>query len=52
MEGPSLLLASEQLAPFVGRQIKQVNGNTKIGKERLLQKEVLSIFSYGKYLFF
>lgn len=51
MEGPSLLLAAEQLAPFVGQKIKQVSGNTKIGKERVLGKKILAIFSYGKYLF-
>jgi endonuclease-8 len=52
MEGPSLFLAAEQLQPFVGRVIKKVSGNTKIGKERLEKKKILSIFSYGKYLFF
>lgn len=52
MEGPSLLLAAKQLAPFTGQQIQQVFGNTKIGKERLLGKTISSIFSYGKYLFF
>ncbi len=52
MEGPSLFLAAEQLQPFVGKQIKLVEGNTKIGKERLEGKKILSIFSYGKYLFF
>lgn len=52
MEGPSVLLASQQLAPFAGQKIKSVSGNTKIGKERLDGKVVLSIFSYGKYLFF
>lgn len=52
MEGPSLYLASEQLAPFIGREIKKVEGNTKIGKERLFGKKILSIFSYGKYLYF
>lgn len=52
MEGPSLLLAAQQLAPFEGKKIKKVSGNTKIGKERLIGKEILLIFSYGKYLFF
>lgn len=52
MEGPSLFLASEQLAPFIGQKIQKVSGNTKIGKERLLKHKILSIFSYGKYLFF
>lgn len=52
MEGPSLLLASEQLQPLVHHKVKKVSGNTKIDKERLLKKEVLSIFSHGKYLYF
>lgn len=52
MEGPSLFLAAEQLAPLIGQTLKKVEGNTKIGKERLLNKQILSIFSYGKYLFF
>jgi endonuclease VIII len=52
MEGPSLFLAAEQLVPFVGHVIQMVIGNTKIGKERLLGKLILSIFSYGKYLYF
>ncbi|MDP1880880.1 MAG: hypothetical protein Q8K60_08065 [Parachlamydiaceae bacterium] len=52
MEGPSLFLAAEQLSPFVKQKIKQVEGNTKIGKERLLEKKILSIFSFGKTLIF
>lgn len=52
MEGPSLFLAAEQLKPFVGQEIVGVLGNTKIGKERLLGKTVLSIFSHGKHLYF
>jgi endonuclease VIII len=52
MEGPSLYLASQQLQPFVGKTVKSLSGNTKIGKERLLNKEVLEIFSWGKHLVF
>jgi endonuclease-8 len=52
MEGPSLLLASEQLKPFVGRKIIRVTGNSKIGIERLDQHKVLEIFSWGKHLVF
>lgn len=51
MEGPSLFLAAEQLVPMIGYKIMEVVGNTKIGKERLLDKNILSIFSFGKYLF-
>lgn len=52
MEGPSLLLAAENLVYFRGKKIKVVSGNTKIGKERLLNKTVLDIFSWGKHLVF
>ncbi len=50
MEGPSLRLAAEQLSPLVEEVVQSVSGNTKIDKERLLKKKILSIFSYGKYL--
>jgi len=52
MEGPSLFLAAEQLKPFINKKITIVSGNTKIGKERLLNKKVLDIFSWGKHLLF
>src|SRR2546423_9142375 len=52
MEGPSLFLAQEQLQPLKGRKILRVSGNTKIGKERLIGKKVLDIFSWGKHLLF
>lgn len=52
MEGPSLYLAAEWLTPFIGKTISSIKGNTKIGKERLLGKDVLDIFSWGKHLIF
>jgi endonuclease VIII len=52
LEGPSLYLASEWLAPFVGKTILAVEGNTRIGKERLRGKTILDIFSWGKHLVF
>lgn len=52
MEGPSIFLAAEQLMPFVGKKILSLSGNTKIGKERLLNEKILAIFPYKKYLFF
>lgn len=52
MEGPSLFLAAEQLAPFDKKTIREVSGNTKIGKERLHKKKILSIFAWGKHLVF
>lgn len=50
MEGPSLYLAAKQLPPFRGKTVLSVSGNTKIEKERLLQKKVKTIFSWGKHL--
>lgn len=52
MEGPSIYLAAEWLAPFIGKKILTVEGNTKIGKERLQEKKILDIFSWGKHLIF
>jgi endonuclease-8 len=52
MEGPSLYLASQQLQPFSKKRILTLSGNTKIGKERLMDKEVLEIFAWGKHLVF
>ena len=50
MEGPSLYLAARQLKPFRGRTVLSVSGNTKIEKERILEKKVKTIFSWGKHL--
>lgn len=52
MEGPSLYLAKQQLTPFIGKKINSLSGNTKIGKERLAEKVVEDIFSWGKHLVF
>ena len=52
MEGPSLLIAEENLKYFKNKQVKSVTGNTKVGKERLVDKSVLDIFSWGKHLVF
>jgi endonuclease-8 len=52
LEGPSIYLATEWLAPFVGKAILVVGGNTHFGKERLNKKKVLDIFSWGKHLVF
>ena len=52
MEGPSIHLAAEQLEPFVGRRVRAVGGNSRIGIERLRYKTVRDIFSWGKHLVF
>ena len=50
MEGPSLYLAARQLKPFRGKTVLAVSGNSKIEKERMLNKKVKNIFSWGKHL--
>ena len=52
MEGPSLYLAAEQLRPFVGRRVKHVSGNSRIGISRLQGLVVREIFAWGKHLVF
>lgn len=52
MEGPSIYLAAEWLAAFVGKIILAVEGNTRIGKEKLKGKTILDVFSWGKHLVF
>lgn len=52
MEGPSLFLAAEQLKPFIGKVVRSVSGNSKIGIERMDGKKVLDIFAWGKHLVF
>jgi endonuclease-8 len=50
MEGPSIHLAVEQLQPFVGQRVLEVDGNSRIGIDRLRRQRVVSIFAWGKHL--
>ena len=52
MEGPSIHLAVEQLQPFVGRRVLEVEGNSTIGIARFRFKIVRDIFAWGKHLVF
>jgi endonuclease-8 len=52
VEGPSIHLAAEQLSSFVGRRVASVDGNSRIGIDRLLRKTVRDIFAWGKHLVF
>jgi endonuclease-8 len=50
MEGPSLVILTEELARFNGETILAVEGNTKIGKELLVGQKILQVASWGKHL--
>lgn len=52
MEGPSLHLAAEQLAPFKGQRIRSVSGNTSLGTARFEGQVVKDLFAWGKHLVF
>jgi Formamidopyrimidine-DNA glycosylase len=49
-EGPSLIIAKEEMQSFIGKKILFVSGNTKIEKERLVNKKLLDIKTWGKHL--
>jgi endonuclease-8 len=51
MEGPSVKIAADAMSCYEQEVIKAVSGNTRIGKERLLGRKILDIFSRGKNLF-
>src|SRR2546423_3989055 len=51
-EGPSLVIAKEEMTPFKRKKIIAVSGNTKIDKERTLNKNLLDIKTWGKHLLF
>jgi endonuclease-8 len=48
-EGPSIVLLKEAVKKFSGKKILSVSGDTKIGKERLLNQKVLEFRSWGKH---
>ena len=49
-EGPSLIIAREEMMPFIGKKVIGVTGNTKTDKERLANKKLLDIKTWGKHL--
>jgi endonuclease-8 len=50
MEGPSLVILKEELAPFRGKKVRAVAGNTSVEKEKLTDKQLIRILSWGKLL--
>jgi endonuclease-8 len=48
-EGPSIIILKEAVNLFIGKNIIAVAGNSKIDKERLLNKTVVDFKSWGKH---
>ena len=49
-EGPSLVIAKEEMQLFKGRKVLAVSGNSKIDKDRMLHKKLADIKTWGKHL--
>lgn len=50
MEGPSLVIITEELKQFEGKIVKDLLGNTKVDKDKMCGKELQEILSWGKHL--
>lgn len=48
-EGPSIVILKELAAPFTGKTVEEVSGNTKVDKERALHQKVVAFKSWGKH---
>lgn len=48
-EGPSIIILREALAPFSGKKVLEVTGNSKLNIARMKGKKVLAFKSWGKH---
>ncbi|MCD6011798.1 MAG: glycosylase/AP lyase, DNA-binding [Flavipsychrobacter sp.] len=48
-EGPSIVILKELAAPFSGKKVEEVSGNTKVEKERAYHRKVVAFKSWGKH---
>jgi endonuclease-8 len=48
-EGPSIVILKDEAKRLVGKRIVAVEGNTRIGKERLLGERIVALRSWGKH---
>jgi endonuclease VIII len=48
-EGPSIIILKEAVQAFKGKKILEVNGNSKIDKERMKNKKIMDFKSWGKH---
>jgi endonuclease-8 len=48
-EGPSIVILREQVAPFAGRQVRAVSGNSRLDLQRMHGRRVREFRSWGKH---
>lgn len=51
-EGPSLIMFREELLQFKGRKILHVSGSAKIDQQRMVNKKLKDLRTWGKHLLF
>lgn len=51
-EGPSIIIAREELEQFVGKKILSATGSAAIDMKRMVGKKIKSMRSWGKHLLF
>lgn len=51
-EGPSLIIAKEEMISFIGKKVMAVSGNSKTDKGKILHKKLIDIKTWGKHLLF
>lgn len=49
-EGPSIVIAKEEMTVFIGKKIIEANGNAKIDIDRIEDKVLTDVKSWGKHL--
>ncbi|HMR18077.1 MAG TPA: endonuclease [Sphingobacterium sp.] len=49
-EGPSIVIAKEQISPFIGKRIIAVGGNSKTDIKRMENRDLLDVKTWGKHL--
>ena len=49
-EGPSLIILREELQRFVGQTIREVSGSSEIDQQRLVDKKIKEIKTWGKHM--
>jgi endonuclease-8 len=50
-EGPSIVILKEECAPFIGKKILRIEGNSKVGIEKLQGQTIIDFKSWGKNFF-
>ncbi len=48
-EGPSIVILREQVAPFAGKKVQRVEGNSKLDLQRMRGLRVVAFRSWGKH---